>query len=166
MPWPLKRNLIVSPKQQQVLDDVINSRTSRQDHRLRAQIILSWVKGKSENKIALMLHVNRTMVSHWKRRWFDNEEKLTAYDDCLSGIEYSRAVLSLLNDAPRSGAPGKFSAEQICQIINVSCESPEDSNLPLSHWSLKDLASELIRRGIVESISTSQLSVFLKSSRN
>ena len=86
--------------------------------------------------------------------------------ECLSGIEYSRAVLSLLNDAPRSGAPGKFSAEQICQIINVSCESPEDSNLPLSHWSLKDLTGELKRRGIVESISTSQLSVFLKSSRN
>jgi len=166
MPWPLKRNLIVSPKQQQVLDDIINSRTSRQDHRLRAQIILSWVEGNSENKIAEKLHVNRTMVSHWKRRWFENEEKLTAYDDCLSGIEYFRAVLSLLNDAPRSGAPGKFSAEQICQIINVSCESPEDSNLPLSHWSLKDLAGELIRRGIVESISTSQLSVFLKSSRN
>ena len=96
MPWPLKRKLTVSPKQQQILRDVINSRTSRQDHRLRAQIILSWVDGKSENRIALMLQVNRTMVSHWKRRWFENEEKLTAYDECLSGIEYSRAVLSLL----------------------------------------------------------------------
>jgi hypothetical protein len=47
--------------------------------------------------------------------------------------------------------------------MNVACETPEESGLPLSHWTLSELASELVRRRIVESISTSQLCVFLKS---
>ena len=71
-----------------------------------------------------------------------------------------------LSDKARPGCPGKFSAEQICQIMDVACETPEESGLPLSHWTLTELAAELIRRNIVESISTSQMRVFLKSGRN
>ena len=56
-----------------------------------------------------------------------------------------------------------FTAEQVCQILSVACEWPEDSGLPMSHWSLNSLAHEIIKRNIVESISRSQLAVFLKS---
>ncbi|WP_440656999.1 helix-turn-helix domain-containing protein [Cysteiniphilum sp. G11B1] len=71
----------------------------------------------------------------------------------------------MLDDLPREGTPAKFSAEQICKIISVACEAPEKSGIPLSHWSLPSLAAELVKRQIVDSISTSQLHVFLKSGR-
>ena len=89
-----------------------------------------------------------------------------AYDEELTGSAYRKAILQLLSDKPRPGCPGKFTAEQICQIMNVACESPEESGLPLSHWTLSELASELVRRKIVDSISRSQLCVFLKSGRD
>jgi putative transposase len=77
--------------------------------------------------------------------------------------EYKKRILALLDDAPRSGCPGKFSAEQICHILSVACESPEESEHPLSHWSLSSLVREVVHRGIVASISKSQMHVFLKS---
>ena len=44
--------------------------------------------------------------------------------------------------------PCTYTAEQVCQIISVACERPEDSGLPISHWSLSSLAYEVIKRGI------------------
>ncbi|MGH9935580.1 MAG: helix-turn-helix domain-containing protein, partial [Blastocatellia bacterium] len=34
----------------------------------------------------------------------------------------------------RSGTPPKFTAEQIVQIIAVSCEEPAENERPVSHW--------------------------------
>ncbi len=40
-----------------------------------------------------------------------------------------------------------YTAEQVYQIISVACERPEDSGLPISHWSLSSFADEVIKRG-------------------
>ena len=66
-----------------------------------------------------------------------------------------------LRDEARVGAPCKFTAEQICQIMIASSERPEDIGLPISHWSITSLRDELIKRGIVDDISCSHLAVFL-----
>jgi hypothetical protein len=58
------------------------------------------------------------------------------------------------------GSPGKFEAEQVCQIIALACETPPDY---LSHWSRKELKREIINRGIAEDISETTVGVFLKS---
>lgn len=47
--------------------------------------------------------------------------------------------------------------------MSIACERPEDSDLPISHWSLNSLVNEVIKRGIVERISRSHLAIFLKS---
>ena len=47
----------------------------------------------------------------------------------------------------------------------LACEKPEDSDLPLSHWSQSELAREAVRRGIVDSISHGSVGRFLKRSR-
>ena len=119
----------------------------------------------AEHAIASRLNIDRRTVARWKQRWFENASALMEHDKELFGVEYERAVLSTFNDAAGRGRPGQFTAEQICQIINVSCESPSESDVPMSHWSLPELAREVARRGIVKSISTSRLHVFLKSSR-
>ena len=62
-------------------------------------------------------------------------------------------VLEALEDHPRSGNPGVFTPEQICQIVAIGCENPRDSNRPISHWTARELADEAIKRGVVSGIS-------------
>ena len=113
--------------------------------------------------IAKELDFNQSTVSKWRLRWSREESKLLACEGEEDGIVYQRSIQNILDDAPRPGAPPKFTAEQVCQIISVSCEVPSESDLPFSHWSLPSLAQEVVKHNIVESISTSQLHVFLKS---
>lgn len=156
----------LTEKQSKLLNEIVNSRTSRHDHIQRAKIILDSFKGFSDRKIASRLSISRITVAVWRQRWLGNTNRLILIDEEEFGIEYKNSILNILSDAPRPGTPAKFSPEQICQIINVACECPDDSGLPLSHWSLSSLADELVKRNIVDSISTSQLSVFLKSGKN
>jgi putative transposase len=67
-----------------------------------------------------------------------------------------------LQDWPRSGSPGKFSAEQLVQLIALACEAPQDSGYPVSHWTPQEIAAEASKRGIVESISPRPVGRFLK----
>ena len=77
-----------------------------------------------------------------------------------------KAIRDGLGDAPRSGSPGKFSAHDYCQIMGVSLEEPALSGRPISHWGLTELTQEVIKRGIVASISRSQVGSFLKRERH
>ncbi len=129
----------------------------------RATIILCGSVGKTNLEIKDELDIDRILVSRWRTRWAESQERLLAMEQEEQGVAYQRLIEQVLSDAPRPGAPPKFTAEQICQIMNVACESPQENELAFSHWSLSSLADELAKRGIVESISTSQLQVFLKS---
>ena len=48
----------------------------------------------------------------------------------------------------------------------VSLEEPALSGRPVSHWGLTELTQEVIKRGIVDSISRSQVGSFLKTQRD
>jgi hypothetical protein len=43
----------------------------------------------------------------------------------------------------------------------LACEPPADSGLPISHWTSVELARLAVQRGIVKSISASQVRSFL-----
>ena len=75
------------------------------------------------------------------------------------GLE--KLVIGVLTDATRSGAPPRFSAEQVAGIIALACQPPADSVLPVSHWTLGELTREAAKRGIVDSISPRQVDRFL-----
>ena len=72
------------------------------------------------------------------------------------------AVAGVLGDLPRAGCGGKFTAEQIAQILAVACEPPEKSGRPVTHWTPRELADEAVERGIATSISVRQVGRFLK----
>jgi putative transposase len=57
-----------------------------------------------------------------------------------------------------------FSTEQVVQIVALACENPEASGYPVSHWSPRELATEAVKRGIVEKISPRSIGRFLKRS--
>jgi putative transposase len=74
-------------------------------------------------------------------------------------------IVEALSDEVRKGRPAIFTPEQICQIIAMACEQPEDSQRPISHWTPREVADEVIKRGIVTSISPRTVGRFFKRCR-
>jgi hypothetical protein len=62
-----------------------------------------------------------------------------------------------LADAPRSGRPDTFTAEQICALIALACEKPEDHGRPITHWTARELKDQVIQAGILSRISVRQV---------
>ena len=58
----------------------------------------------------------------------------------------------MLGDEPRSGAPGKFTPEQVARSLAVACEPPENSGRPITRWTALELTDEVVPRGIVTSV--------------
>ena len=75
--------------------------------------------------------------------------------------EFRRVIEGVLSDAPRSGWTGSYTAEQVTQILAVACEPPEQSGRPIHRWTHRELADEVVCRGIVPSISVSQVGRYL-----
>jgi len=97
--------------------------------------------------IAQKLEIRKDTVTDWTLRWHNMSDK---------------PVQERLIDLPRSGAPDTFTPEQLCLIIAMSCESPETYGRPITHWTHRELADEVIKNGIVESISPRHLGRLLK----
>jgi hypothetical protein len=81
-----------------------------------------------------------------------------------SDRELMALITTLLSDHSRPGTSNYFSTEQVVQIVALACESPQASGYPVSHWTPTELASEAIKRGIAEKISSRSVGRFLKGS--
>ena len=120
--------------------------------------------GSSNSEIARQLQLHRYQVRLWRQRWHDAIEQLQAIEAEAKNKKALRNwIIELLTDAPRPGAPAKFSVEQIVQIVAVACELPASSGRPINHWSPTELADEVIKRKIVEEISPRSVGRILKS---
>lgn len=166
MPW-VSPAINLRTKQKDILTGIVNSRTARCDHQKRAQLILYFDQGLSNIKAAKAVSLQPKQASQWRHRWLSNEETLLAVEtnEHTKSNTLKSKIEETLSDLPRSGKPPTFTALQVSQILAVACETPQDSGLPLSHWSLPALQLEVIKRKIVKSISKSTLHVFLKSGR-
>lgn len=139
--------LTVSEEHQEQLRAIARKHTSAHQQVLRAQIILLAIEGVTVHETARRLGIARTTVQIWRRRW----------NEAISDNVYER-----LSDRPRSGAPATYTPEQVCAIVAIACERPEESGRPITHWTLRELAEEAIKRGIVASISERAIGHFLK----
>ena len=52
-------------------------------------------------------------------------------------------VSERLIDVARPGAPNRITPEQWCQIMAIACEPPEIYNIPITHWTYKELAKQI-----------------------
>ena len=105
----------------------------------------------AQAEVACRLGTSRTTGRLWLRHWLARP---------------GDAVAARLQDAPRPGAPTTCRAEQGCQSSALACEPPEASGRPISHWTPREVASEAITRGIVETISERHVGRFFKSGRS
>jgi putative transposase len=67
-----------------------------------------------------------------------------------------------LQDGPRPGAPSRITADQRCQIEALACEKPEKAGRPISQWTGREIADEVIERKIVGHISIRHAARLLK----
>jgi transposase len=120
----------------------------------RIEIVLLAAKGYSNSKIARRVGKDRHTVRLWRARWVEARPVLeAARAKKVSKRELVKLLEAILSDAYRSGAPAKFTAEQLAKVIAVACEPPEQSDRPITHWTARELADEVVKRYIVDSIS-------------
>jgi putative transposase len=139
-------------------------RKGQQQQVERAKIILLASSGTSNTEIAKSLGLDRNTVRCWRERWCEAAAGLAKVEQSGNEKQLLSAIEAVLSDSYRSGAPPTFSSEQVVQIIALACET--DSDLAISHWTAKALATEAMKRGIVTSISPQSVARFLKGSRS
>ena len=142
----------LSPEVRQELEALLRRRSLPQQLALRARIILAAADGENNSQIARSLHLETDTVRLWRTRW-------------LSFAPIPLAELSLderLSDVPRSGRPIQITAEQRCQIVALACETPKDAGRPISQWTGREIADEVVKRGILPKISPRHASRLLK----
>lgn len=155
MPGPKPPPIELTLIEQQELEKLVKRHKVGQQIALRSRIVLAAAEGKNNSEIAQKLKVRVATVRLWRGRWRDLQPIPMAD---LSAEER-------LEDLPRSGAPARITAEQRCQIEALACQQPEDSDRPISHWTGREIADEIIKRGIVDQISARHAGRLLKRGR-
>ena len=163
MPSPHALTINVSQRQQQLLQQITRCKTNSYRLVQRAQLVLFAATGMKNIMIGEQLQLSRTSVRQWRHRWLESAKQLQAAQaEGISDSELMQKLVGVLSDEQRPGGPAKFSLEQIVQIVAVACEQPQSSRRPISHWTPKELAQEVVKRGIVQEISPRSVGRFLK----
>jgi putative transposase len=157
----------LSPKQRRILEWLSRSRTLPQRLVERARMIVWCNDGLADAAQARLLRVDPQRPRRWRKRWLaDAPELLEAERAGATDRELCQRIQEALLDEERPGTPAKFSAEQVAQIISLACEPPEESGLPVTHWTPNELAKEARKRGVVETISARHLDRLMKRGRS
>jgi transposase len=152
MPGPKPPEIELTDDERQGLEKLVRRHTTEQQKALRGRIILLAAERKNTPEIAQELHTSVDTVRLWRRRWLDL--KPVALKDL--------SIEERLEDLPRPGAPSRFTADQICRIEKMVCEKPEKAGRPISHWTGREIANEMVERGIVDKISARHASRLIK----
>jgi len=148
------------------LEEIVRKRNRPQALVVRARVILQAADGRRNEHIAAGLPLSSKSVRKWRQRWSEAAPQLAAVEAEGDDPTWRDRIEQVLSDAPRSGCPGTFTPEQLCQIIVVACTSPSSCGRPLSHWTPSTLADEVMKQDLVERISARTVGRFLKRSRS
>jgi putative transposase len=149
-PQPPVVNL--SQAEQQALEQLVNAHSTAQQIALRARIILTVSQGLNNEQVGRAVQVGVDMVRQWRGRWLAGQ--------AIPLTELTAA--ERLQDLPRAGKPSALTADQLCQITALACEKPEQSARPISQWTGREIADEIMQRGIVAQISPRHAARLLK----
>jgi hypothetical protein len=152
MPGPKPPVVNLTDEEHQGLEKLVRRHSTRQQIALRGRIVLAAAEGKNNGQIAKAFGITVDTARLWRNRWLILQP--IALDDL--------SIEERLEDLPRPGAPVQITADQRCQIEAMACEEPEDSGRPISHWTHREIADEIIKRGIVDHISPRHAARLLK----
>jgi transposase len=152
MPGPKPPAVNLTEEERRDLENLVRRHSTRQQIALRARIVLAAAEGKNNAEIAGGERIDVQTARRWRDRWLD-----------LQPIPMSElGAEERLEDLPRPGAPARITADRVCQIVAMACEDPEDSGRPISHWTGREIADEIKKRGIVDKISPRHAARLLK----
>lgn len=140
MPKSAPKPLQLEAHERQELQQLVKRPSTPQQIALRASIILLADDGYNHREIGRELNISRDRARTWRERW-------------LTVGEQAVEVAQRLQDAPRSGAPATFELEQVLHLFKIACDSPSEYNRPISQWTNRELADEMIEQEIVNTIS-------------
>lgn len=156
MPIPKAQEVKLSEIERQGLEKLIKRHQIGQQMALRGRIVLTAACGETNERIARENKVSSETVRLWRNRWIKLQD--ISLDDL--------SLEDRLQDAPRPGAPAQITADQRCRIEALACEKPEGSERPITHWTAREIAEEVMKRKIVESISPRHAARLLKRGRH
>lgn len=152
MPGPKAIAIKLSAEEKAGLEKLRRRHNVSQQIAKRAGVILAIGEGKSNSQVMREMSVSRDMVRHWRQRWVDLQPIALA----------DLSIEERLEDMPRPGRRARITADQVCQIQQMACEKPEESERPISHWTGREIADEVVKRGIVAQISPRHAARLLK----
>lgn len=152
MPSPKPGSVILGEDERGALEQLVRRHGTPQQVALRARIILLAAEGWNNSQIAGQVGLSRESVRLWRDRWVGLQ------DIPLADL----ATVDRLADAPRPGAPAQITAEQVCQIMALACAAPRTYGRPITQWTSREVADEIMARGIVPHISPRHAARLLK----
>ena len=152
MPTPKATQVKLSYEERTGLEQLVRRHQIGQQIALRGRIVLAAGEGQTSSAIAAKLKIRINTVQCWRNRWV--KAQTISYDDL--------SIEDRLQDGSRPGAPSRITADQRCQIEAMACEKPENSERPISQWTAREIADEVMKRGIVTKISGRHAARLLK----
>ena len=140
MPQLAPKPLKLATDEREQLQQLIKGHNTAQQLALRARIIVLADEGKNHREIARSLQISHQMARLWRARWLTEQSR-------------AMSVVERLQDEERSGAPATFNPEQLLHLFKLACDAPTDYNRPISQWTNRELADEMIKQRIVTTIS-------------
>ena len=154
-------SIILTSSMFEVLEEIACSRSVGIAIVKRAKCVLLASRDTLFVEISRMVGLSAKAVGRWVRRFGESLEALQHVEQLGVDAKLRRAIVDCLCDAPRSGAPKKFTAAQVASMISIACEDPEKSGRPVTSWTVQEIADESKSRNVVVSVSKSQLQRFL-----
>jgi transposase len=152
--------LDLSPEVQATLGAIAARQTATVRERRRA-LLLRALCGDCLTRAALGSGVTRKTAAHWRAGGRQLAAALRAEVIPPTGPGLERFLTGFLQDAPRCGAPPRYSAEQQCAIVAIALRKPEEFGRPVEEWTHRELAEQAACSGIVVVISPRTVGRFL-----
>lgn len=144
----------LEPQEEEALQRVACRPTSELRLSQRAQIILHAAAGRSNLEIQGQLGGDLKTIGKWRRRYLQRRRD-----------EPGNSVEQWLADASRPGCPPRFDELFWTDVLAIATSDPEGSQRPITHWSSRELAEEVVQRELTECIHRSTISRFLAECR-
>jgi putative transposase len=147
---PKPAELTVSEQERKDLQELVRRHRTPQQLAKRGRMILAAAQGKRNAEIAREVGVSVDTVRSWRMRWIS-----------LQTVPLEELPVSeRLSDVPRPGRPSQITAEQTCQLIALACQQAKER--PISQWTGREIADEVMARGIIKQISPRHAARLLK----
>ena len=140
---PPSFTIVLSPEERKELERWTRCTTIPAGRARRARIVLLLARGKTHTRTAELAGVQRRVVYTWGKRFVQKR---------IDGLD----------DKPGRGAKPRFPPQLAAHVVKVACERPDDRGRSLSQWDCAELGRQMVRDGIVDTVSSSTIGRILK----